>query len=55
LCFTANEEHAEQLRAQARTRALDVTWIGELVQGEGIVDAKTGQAYKFKKKGFSHF
>ena len=55
LCFTASKENAEQLKAQSRTRALDVTWIGEIVEGRGIKDSKTGQEYRFKQTGFSHF
>lgn len=55
LCFTAGPEHAEQLKVQGRNRALDVTLIGEIVEGRGIVDAKTHQPYKFKNMGYSHF
>lgn len=55
LCFTATEKYAEQLQAQARTRAIDVTWIGTIVEGSGIRDAKTGRSYKYSQAGFSHF
>jgi len=55
LCFTASESRAEQLKEQARTRVLDITWVGEMVAEQGIYDAKTGQGYKYKQAGFSHF
>lgn len=55
LCFTAAPEHAEQLYAQSRNRALDVTRIGEIVAGSSIVDIHTGQSYSYKNTGFSHF
>lgn len=55
LCFTAAPEHAEQLLAQARNRALDVTRIGEIVAGSRIVDAKTGKEYNYKHEGYRHF
>ncbi len=55
LCFTAPPKHAEQLLVQSRNRVLDVTLIGEIVEGGGIIDAKTRQPYQYKQGGYSHF
>lgn len=55
LCFTAAPQHAEQLMAQARNRVLDVAHIGEIIEGDSVLDAQSGQAFSYKQNGFSHF
>lgn len=55
LCFTAAPAHAEQLLSQTRSGALDITLVGEVVAGSGIVDSNTGQPFRYQSKGFKHF
>ena len=55
LCFTVGPDQAEMVRSQSKARAIDATWIGEIVAQEGIVDSHTGKAYRYETTGYSHF
>ncbi|WP_239923546.1 thiamine-phosphate kinase [Agaribacterium haliotis] len=55
LCFTAGGAEAEQLKQAGRSRSLDVTRIGEIVEGQGVVEASSGAPFFVKQQGFQHF
>ncbi len=54
LCFTVAPDQAEELSAHGK-QSLDVTWIGEIVDGEGIFESNTGQRFDDDFTGFTHF
>jgi len=55
LCFTVAPEQADMLNARAKKQGMDITWVGEMIDEPGIVDAKTNKPFSFDKTGFSHF
>jgi thiamine-monophosphate kinase len=55
LCFTVPEAHAESLLEKAKTQSMDITRVGEMVSGSGVIDAGTGKAFKYTQSGYTHF
>lgn len=55
LCFTVSGDEAEKLKQAARNRLIDVSCIGEIIAGEGIIEASSRSPFQFKKAGFNHF
>lgn len=55
LCFTADAEELEQLQKRVHSDELDVSCIGEIAEGKGIINRNTGGAYSLNSSGFKHF
>ncbi|MBR9826328.1 MAG: thiamine-phosphate kinase [Alphaproteobacteria bacterium] len=56
LLFTAPVEHAASILALKRTLGVDVTWIGQVVEGEGVrIQDEMGVPLDIETSGFTHF
>jgi thiamine-monophosphate kinase len=55
LCFTAPQSSDTDLHALARQNQLQITRIGKVVSGDGVLCTKDGEPYEYKDSGYRHF
>ena len=55
LCFTVSQENTGKIKKLQREKSLDVTWVGVIVEGDGVVNIANGKPFEIENTGYAHF